>query len=74
MTNEELKSWLEPVTEIAHEAGQKIMEIYASEFAITPVATRGWLVLFPSLMICATLLALNLVGEGLGARRGRPSG
>jgi len=37
--------------------------------AITPVATHGWLVLFPSLMICGTLLALNLVGEGLTAKR-----
>ncbi|MEN8149959.1 MAG: ABC transporter permease [Planctomycetota bacterium] len=36
--------------------------------AITPVATRGWLVLWPSVAICVTLLALNLVGEGLAKR------
>jgi ABC-type dipeptide/oligopeptide/nickel transport system permease subunit len=39
--------------------------------AITPVATRGWLVLWPAVAICATLLALNLVGEGLTKRRER---
>jgi len=36
--------------------------------AITPVATHWWLVLFPSLMICVTLLSLNLVGEGLAGK------
>lgn len=35
MSNDELQHWLEHVIQIAHDAGQKIMEIYASEFAIT---------------------------------------
>lgn len=35
MSNDELQDWLQHVIEIAHVAGVKIMEIYASEFAIT---------------------------------------
>jgi len=33
--------------------------------AINPLATRWWLVLGPSLFMGATLLALNLLGDGL---------
>ena len=42
--------------------------------AITPVETHWWLVVFPAAAITCTLLALNLVGEGLSDRlvtRGR---
>ena len=35
MSNDELQQWLQQVIEIAHVAGHKIMEVYASEFAIT---------------------------------------